>query len=165
MTFSVLATGLFLFFAVLALHVLLWNLFKIKKEMFWLAAVFIVAPGIVAALSWALGIAHASSTIASGMLYAALAAVYIQTYPALREDIPSIRILMTIHAAANGMTRREIIDRLMRQKLFATKITDLENDALISIQEDRMRLTVMGAALARIFQTYRKLLGHAAGRG
>ncbi len=165
MTFSVLATGVFLFFAVLATHVLLWNLFKIKKEMLWLAVVFIVVPGMMMTLSWVLGISTAISTIATGMLYAALAAVYIQTYPALREDIPSIRILMTIHATTGGMTRSEIIDHLMRQKLFATKITDLKNDALIGIQEDRMRLTTMGAALARIFQTYRKLLGHTAGRG
>ncbi len=165
MTFSALIAGIFLFFVVLAMHALLWNLFKIKKEILWLAAVFIVAPGAVAGLSWALGVANASFTIASGMLYVALAAVYIQTYPALREDIPSIRILMTIRAGSNGMTRREIIERLMRQKLFSTKIADLENDALICIQEDRMRLTTMGAALARIFQAYRKLLGHAAGRG
>lgn len=165
MTLSVLAYGFFLFFFALVAHVLLWNLFKIKKEILWLTAVFIVIPGLIM-LSWrAMDFSSTESTIAIGMLYAALAVVYMQTYPALREDIPSIRILMTVQEHSGSMMHHEIIAHLAQQKLFETKIADLENDALIYIRENRMHLTTMGAVLAKIFRTYRRLLGYAVGRG
>jgi len=165
MPLFVLAYGICLFFAALVMHVALWNLFRIRREILWLAVVFIAIPAVIVASSWTIGFLDTTSTIAAGMLYTALAVVYIQTYPALREDVPSIRILMTVYGRSGSMTRREIIDHLARQRLFETKIADLENDALIYVREDRMHLTTMGTVLARVFHSYRKLFGRTAGRG
>ena len=165
MTLLVLAYGIGLFLAVLVTHVLIWNLLRIRKEILWLAFVFFVVPGATLLLVWSADLLDVSSVTASGMLHASLAVVYIQTYPALREDIPSIRILMSVHRRPEGMTRPEIIERLVAQGFFDTKIKDLQNDALVCAQDDRLYLTVMGSRLAGVFHYYRKLLGHAVGRG
>jgi predicted membrane channel-forming protein YqfA (hemolysin III family) len=165
MTLLALACGIGLFAAVLVAHVLMWNLLRIRKELLWLAFVFFVIPGVVLLSAWSAGFLDASSVAASGMLYASLAVVYVQTYPALREDIPSIRILMSVHRQSGGMTRSEIIEHLEAQGLFDAKIQDLQDDALVRVQDDRLYLTAMGARLAGMFHYYRKLLGHALGRG
>lgn len=63
------------------------------------------------------------------------------------------------------MTRSEIIEHLEAQAFFDAKIQDLQNDALVRVQDDRLYLTAMGARFAGMFHYYRKLLGHAVGRG
>lgn len=165
MTLLVLACGIGLFVAALAIHVLMWNLLRVRKEILWLAFVFFVIPGMALLSTWLAGFLDTSSVTASGMLYASLAVVYVQTYPALREDIPSIGILMSVHRQSGGMTRPEIIEQFVAQGFFDTKIKDLQNDALVHVQDDRLYLTAIGAKLAGVFYYYRRLLGHAAGRG
>lgn len=165
MTPFVLAGGAGLFAAVLALHILVWNLLRIRKEMLWLAFVFFAVPGAMLLLAWLAGLLAAISMIASGMIYASLALVYIQTYPALREDIPSVRILMTVYRQPGGITRAGVIEHLASQGFLDTKIRDLQSDALVRVKDDRLQLTAAGAGLAAVFHHYRKLLGHAAGKG
>lgn len=165
MTQFVIACGVGLFVVVLTLHVLMWNLIRIKKEMLWMVFIFFVVPGTALLSAWLAGFLDALSAIASGMLYTSLAVVYIQTYPAVREDIPSIRILMSVHRQPGGMTRFEIIEHLVAHGFFGIKIKDLQNDSLVRAQDDRLYLTAMGAGLASVFHHYRKLLGHAVGKG
>ncbi len=165
MTLLALACGIGLFVAILVVHVLMWNLLRIRKEMLWLALVFFAVPGLALQLVWSAGFLDASSVTASGLLYAALAVVYVQTYPALREDIPSVRIIMSVRRQPGGMTRSEIIEHLVPHGIFDAKIKDLQNDALVRVQNDRLYLTAMGARLAGVFHYYRKLLGQAAGNG
>jgi len=165
MTLTVLAYGIGLFIAALTTHVLLWNLFCIRKEVLWLIIVFMVIPLIILITLCATGCLDITVATAAGLLHMALAAVYVQTYPALREDIPSIRILMLVHENYGGMTRHELVAQLARHKLFETKILDLENDSFIRVMDGRMTLTTAGAVLAAIFNFYRRLLRCDAGKG
>ncbi len=166
MTFSLLAHGIGLFIAALVTHVLLWNMFRIRKEVLWLAVVFVVIPLMALAALRAAGyLETAASMIAIGLLHMALTAVYVQTYPALREDIPSLRILTLVHAHAGGLTRDDLVTRLAGHGLFETKISDLENDAFVRVRDGRMTLTVAGAALAGVFHLYRRLLASKVGKG
>lgn len=165
MTPSVLVGGAGLFLAVLITHVLIWNLFRIRQEIFWLALVFFILPWPLLFLIWNAGHLDVSSATALGILYISLAVVYVQTYPALREDIPSIRILLTVHEKRGGMTRSEIIRRLGTRDFFETKIHDLQNDALVRVRNERLHLTIMGAVLACVFYYYRKALGRDFGKG
>jgi uncharacterized SAM-binding protein YcdF (DUF218 family) len=165
MTLSVLVYGIGLFIVALTMHVLVWNLFRIRKEILWLAVIFFVIPGIILAASSTAGLLDATAVAACGMLYVAMAVAYIQTYPALREDIPSVRILMSIHSHSGSMTCREIVEHLAPSQLFEPKIAELENDFLIRIRDDRLHLTALGGKLSGVFYYYRKLLGHEAGRG
>jgi len=165
MTFTVLACGIGLFIAALTTHVLLWNLFCIRKEVLWLIIVFMVIPLIILITLCATGCLDITVATAAGLLHMALAAVYVQTYPALREDIPSIRILMLVHENYGGMTRHELVAQLARHKLFETKILDLENDSFIRVMDGRMTLTTAGTVLAATFYFYRRLLRCDAGKG
>ena len=165
MTFTVLAYGIGLFIAALTTHVLLWNLFCIRKEVLWLVIVFMVIPVMIVATLCAAGCLDITTATAVGLLHTALAAVYVQTYPALREDIPSIRILMLVHENNGGLTRHDLVARLARDKLFETKILDLENDSFLRVMDGRMTLTTAGAVLAATFHFYRRLLGCDAGKG
>lgn len=166
MTFSLLAHGIGLFVAALTAHVLLWNMFRIRKEVLWLAVVFVVIPLMALAALRATGyLETAASTVAIGLLHMALTVVYVQTYPALREDIPSLRILTLVHAHSGGLTRDDLVTRLAGHGLFETKVSDLENDAFVRTRDGRMTLTVAGAALAAVFDFYRRWLGHASGKG
>ena len=165
MTLSVLVHGVGLFLASMIVHVLLWNMFRIRKEVLWLAIVFIAIPIMILVALWATGYADAAFTTATGMLHMALALMYIQTYPALREDIPSIRILMRVHSQPNGMKREDILSQLDGARFLETKIDDLENDVLVASDRGVLRLTFVGTLLAVIFGLYRRLLGIQSGRG
>ena len=165
MTFTVLACGIGLFIAALTTHVLLWNLFCIRKEVLWLIIVFMIVPFMILVTLCAAGCLDITMATAVGLLHMALAAVYVQTYPALREDIPSMRILMAVHENYGGLTRHELVARLARHKLFETKILDLENDSFVRVMDGRMTFTTAGAALAATFNFYRRLLGCDAGKG
>lgn len=165
MTFTVLAYGIGLFIAALTTHVLLWNLFCIRKEVLWLIIVFMVIPFMILVTLCAAGCLDITLVTAVGLLHMALAAVYVQTYPALREDIPSIRILMLVHENYGGLTRHDLVAQLARHKLFETKILDLENDSFVRVMDGRMTLTTAGAALAATFNFYRRLLRCDVGKG
>lgn len=165
MTLSVLACGMGLFLAALMTHVALWNIFLVRKEIAWLAFVFIVIPLAILALLYAAGLLETVFILAAGMVHLALSAVYIQTYPALREDIPSIRILMMLQANPQGLSRGQVLDGLARDQLFDTKVADLENDAFVRVRDGRMYLTNAGTILATVFLLYRKLLGSETGKG
>jgi hypothetical protein len=166
MTFSLLAHGIGLFVAALITHVLLWNMFRIRREVLWLAVVFVVIPLMVLATLRAVGyLETAVSATAVGLLHMALAVVYVQTYPALREDIPSLRILMLVHGHPGGRTRDDLVAQLTGHGLFETKLRDLENDAFVRARDGRMTLTAAGAALATVFDLYRRWLGRSAGKG
>lgn len=166
MTFSLLAHGIGLFVAALITHVLLWNMFRVKKEVLWLAVVFVVIPLVALAALRAAGyLETATSTIAIGLLHMALAVAYIQTYPALREDIPSVHILMRVHSQPNGLSREEILGQLDGARFLETKVEDLENDAFVVSRGGILHLTPVGTVLAVIFGLYRRLLGIQSGKG
>lgn len=165
MTLTVLVYGISLFIVALTMHVLLWKLFCIRKEVLWLIVVFMAIPFMVLVTLCVAGYLGIIVVAAVGMLHMALAVVYVQTYPALREDIPSMRILMLVHENHGGLTRHDLVARLARHKLFEAKILDLENDSFVRVMDGKMTLTTAGAALAAIFNFYRRLLGCDAGKG
>ena len=165
MTISVFAYGIGLFFAALTMHVTSWNLFRIKKEALWLVIIFMFIPSVILVSLWAADHLQTPLATAAGMLHMVLAVVYIQTYPALREDIPSIRILVLLHKHPEGLSREQILQLLAQQQLFETKIADLENDAFVHIRGEKINLTTAGAILSAVFNLYRKLLGSEAGKG
>ena len=146
-------------------HVLLWRFARVSKEIFWLFTIFLLCPLFLVAAATACGYCGAMEGVAVALVQTSLAVVYIQTYPALREDIPSIRILMLVDSQSNGMPREEILSQLDGAQFLETKIEDLESDVLVASDGGILRLTTAGALLASIFGLYRRLLGSRSGQG
>lgn len=146
-------------------HVLLWRATLVKKEIFWLFATLLLCPLLLVTAAIVCGYVEFMEGVAIALVHTALAVVYIQTYPALREDIPSIRILMLVDSQPNGMNREDILSQLEGAQFLETKIDDLENDALVASDGERLRLTHTGTLLAVIFGLYRRLLGASSVQG
>lgn len=146
-------------------HVLLWRIVRVKREIFWLFTIFLLCPLLLVAAAIACGYEEAIEGVAIALVQTSLAVVYIQTYPGLREDIPSIRILTQVHSQMNGMNREDILSQLDGARFLETKIDDLENDVLVASDGGVLRLTFIGTLLAVIFGLYRRLLGAPSGRG
>ena len=158
----VLLLGLATFAINLLVHAAIWNLFRVHKEIQALLILFVVAPSI-----GYLGLVLTSlvppwPVIAAGLLHLMLACAYIQTYPALREDIPSVRILFMIHANP-GIHNSDVVRHFhMEGLLDSQKVKDLGRDGLIVKSDSpssRLVLTKSGALLAAFFYSYRKILG------
>jgi superfamily II helicase len=98
-------------------------------------------------------------------LYIGLSCVYIQTFPVLKEDIPSFRILRIIANNKKGVSEKEIIKLMGTTDLFNIKLTELEEDNFLKKENSKITLTNSGRILANIFIAYRKLLGLGRGDG
>ncbi len=154
-----------LFAAALIAHVLLWRFVRVKREIFWLFMIFLLCPLLLVPTVVVSGHEGTKEAIAIALVHISLAFVYIQTYPGLREDIPSIRILKLVHSQPDGMNREDILSQLDGARFLETKIDDLENDVLIVTDRGVLRLTPVGTFLAVIFGLYRRLLRTPSGRG
>ncbi len=165
MNAHVLVAGVLLFALAMVAHVLLWRVARVKKEIFWLFATLLLGPLLLVIAAIACGYAEIMEGVAIALVQTALAVVYIQTYPALREDIPSIRILMLVDSQPDGMDRMDILNQLDGAQFLETKIDDLENDVLVVSDGKVLRLTYTGTLLAVIFGLYRRLLGTSSVQG
>ncbi|TAM45949.1 MAG: hypothetical protein EPN55_06960 [Gammaproteobacteria bacterium] len=166
MPFRILALSLLLFAGVFVLHVAVWRLFRVRREMLLLALLFLAVPGVALVVALVSGRLAPVETMATVLMLYALSVAYIQTYPGLKDDIPSFRILMLLdQAGRGGMTESEILDQIGEQSLFAFKVAELESDSLVIRNGDRVRLTPAGRMLATVFRSYRRLLGLGPGKG
>ncbi len=166
MPFRILALSLLLFMGVFMLHVAVWRLFRVCREMLLLALLFLAVPGVALVVVLVAGWLAPAETLAMALMVYSLSVAYIQTYPGLKDDIPSFRILMLLdQAGREGLTESEILARIGEQSLFAFKVAELENDSLVIRDGDRVRLTPAGRILATVFRSYRRLLGLGLGKG
>ncbi|MES2910980.1 MAG: hypothetical protein V4718_06315 [Pseudomonadota bacterium] len=163
----VLAAGVGAFLVLLAAQVILWRVLGVRREMLGLAVVYLLMPVFVFVAMALLTNTDLLDLILAGFLYLALACGYIQTYPALREDIPSFRILFAIDAAGpGGLSEDEIAAALGIRNLLSRKMDDLSSDRLVGVDADgKLHLLPAGRWLAIVFRTYRKTLGLQRGLG
>lgn len=83
---------------------------------------------------------------------------YIQTYPALREDIPSVKILMLVNQYEGIDVKQLMENKILNKDLKTSKDNDLLNDGFIIIKNGSFELTKTGKFLALMFKSYRKLI-------
>lgn len=162
-----LLTGLIFFVLALVSHVLIGKFFKIRREIACLALLFLLIMPLLLAGFFAGRQVPLGEFYASAMVYLSLALAYLQTYPALKTEIPTFRILLLIHRAKReGLTIGEIEKNLSGDaELYNLKMTELQEDRLLDRQEGRWVLKRAGALLADTFILYRRLLGLKSGRG
>ncbi|MFH1222827.1 MAG: hypothetical protein V1647_00615 [Pseudomonadota bacterium] len=156
----------YLFIAVFAVHVVYWRTMKPKKQMSPLFYIFILVPIMVLSLLGYNGILNNSDTILISVLYIALALAYIQTYPAIQANSPSLYLVNLIGKTKQGLSVAEIERGLGKKQLIDVKVSELEDEKLITVSDNSMmELKPKGKVLALVFICYRAFLGISEGRG
>ena len=170
MGFDFLYFGIGAFLIVLLLHILVWNVWQPKAEIKPLLLIFIILP----TLGWLvglllienIGLLSVLDLGLSSLLYYALAAAYIQTYPAITTEIPSFRVLLLLHEAGeSGLSRDKLVVKFGTGELLESRLELMKEDSLVKMEGDRIGLSAAGNLLATIFMTYRRLLGLNQGKG
>ena len=168
MSIEALLNGLMFFSICLVFFLFSVRLYKPKKEIMYILIVFIVFPSIVfVALFF---IRDYSQEILKFVVIAeihyAMSLAFIQTYPVLKIEIPTFKILILLKDAKNiGLTKSELKELMPEKELFMDRLIDLKNDGLISQSNGNISLNPPGRFLAQIFYNYRRLLGFSTGQG
>lgn len=155
--------GFFLFLAALAGHVVLWRRRAPKRHVPALLGAFSVPALMYAALAPARGCDLWSDLLA----YAALAAAYMQTYPAAQAQSPTLLIAAALEAAPSGLSDEELSRALPREMLVGDRVADLLAAGLVvpGSRPGTVRLAERGALLLPPFRLLRLILGLPEGRG
>lgn len=164
---AVLLEGLGYFLSVFFIHLLIWRVVRVKKEILYLVLIFLCLPLAALGARFFLGFLKFPEFLAVALVHLSLALAYMQTYPTFRRDIPTFRILLLIHENKDrGTGMEEILSAVHEESgLFFEKIDELENDALVAKNGDTLTLRPAGKILALVFIAYRWLLGFPAGAG
>lgn len=156
-----------LFFISLLIQLFAIKFLSIKREILMLLIVFIIIPIFLNILNWYFNLITLNY-ISSIILLLGLSGSYLQTYPALKNDIPTFKILFFI----DQFNKNKInIDRTKLIKLFNinelenNKVKELINDGLIKKSNDYFSLTLFGNLMAYIFKKYRCILNLDRGKG
>lgn len=91
------------------------------------------------------------------MLVALLNLAFIMTYPALREEIPTFKIIRII--STNKSTKSVIAKKVLEEINLDLKINQAISNNLIYIRGEQLSLTYIGLIIAIFFIFFRKILG------
>jgi len=151
--------SLFLFGFGLALQVVIWNINRISAELFVLILIFCVLPLFeILVLFYYIDL---NLVEASHILLAVFSAnlAYMLTYPALKENIPSVKILFYLRDNPGSSESLISNDPIFHRSLVSDKERQLLNDRLLVVKDGKIQITRAGLIFVRFFRFYRKLLG------
>lgn len=156
------------FLAALAVHAIIWRIRLPRSRAAALIAVFAVTPavsyGALALRGLPCGTAlGAAELAAAGLLYAALSAAYIMSYPAFEAISPTLAIALML-GRSGGLTKEEL-SRSIGGELLGPRIKDLSDSGLITISNGSYGLTAKGRLLSGFFTGFRAFLGLPEGDG
>lgn len=98
------------------------------------------------------------------LLFTAFTLAYMITYSGLEADSPSLVMVLSIaRAGPEGLSKDVFYQQMTDDILIKPRVRDLLTDHMAYLDGDTYRLTPKGILLARIFVTYRSILG--AGKG
>lgn len=176
--YQIIFSGLLLFFIAVCLHVALWRLFKpIRRLLSLLAVLFAVplssfvvlkyfnGPGTGGAASFVSGL-WSVDLAAVLLLYFALVAAYILSYPAMQARCPTLRMVLRIEGAMpRGLAFEELAASFDRRDILEDRIEDLARSGFIRESGKGYAITRRGLVLLKPFLILRSLLGLPAGSG
>jgi hypothetical protein len=159
------------FVIILFIHVIFWNIFRIKSEILALMTLFFACPFFF----WVIIFIYSEITntyegidiLLSAFLFFVLCGAYVQTYPAISTEIPSSRILTIIkNANKEGIKKEDIFLNFSENELLSSRIELLLQDKLIVVNNNEsIELSQLGSFLANSAIFYRRILGLREGRG
>ena len=165
---AVLIWGIFSFLLAFFLHLLVWRTRLPKRQARTMLIIFFgVFPAIFLGAIW-LGIKNPTSSwflhsfseyIHTAFLHLVLTLAYLNTYPALEADSPSLVVTGTIFQAGRDGLAKDIFQESMTDDiLLVPRLKDLLLDEMAFMEGEKYRLTSKGIWLARIFSFYRHLI-------
>ena len=151
------------------IHVAIWRLARPANSAIVLASIFLatlagglLALGLLAPPAW--WPAHWSSYAGTATVYFGLMAAYINTYPAMEAESPSLQMLRRLSDAADaGLSVEEMQSMIGGESLVTARIRDLLAERYAILHGDRLVLTPKGRAIASVFHAYRRLIGRRIG--
>lgn len=155
---KILFFGSVLFLFSMLFQIAVWHFFLIKKEITVLALLYFIFP-LAAFMAFAV---YESMDLWDAMLIALFHCIasscFVLTYPALKGDIPSLRVLKFV-LSNPGTHATEVIKALTKHPAFKSrKLKELETEQLARFRGDRLILTRKGRLIAVFFYFFRKLI-------
>jgi len=172
----ILAGGAATFIASLIIHILVWRILKPSRQLLWLILIFIIFPVLAYTLIFGIiclrafqgeNLTAAFFQILFALIWhCAISSAYIMTYPPIQAGCPSLKIIQSVAAAMpEGLTPKDIERIFSEDTLFSDRITDLEEDGLITLNYNAWGMTFAGRVISKFFLSYRKLLKLPLGEG
>jgi len=168
----VLLTALISFACCLTCHVALWRLAPPRSDV---RALFVIFLGVPTLIALGFVVAGASTggewpprldVLAILLLHGALSLAYIQTYPAVQAQSPSLEIAYAVFKSTpRGLSREELLGALDSGQLVDDRIEDLVANRLVRASGDRYALTPLSTCIVKVFLGFRALLGLASRGG
>jgi hypothetical protein len=163
---TILGHALALFCSCLAVHILVWRIWKVRSQGMWLSLIFLIAPtlslgidlvlpwvGIVTRIEWA-------QTFLTLLLHYALSVSYMLLYTGITGFSPSIAILQRIATSLPaGLLREELAPAWFTDEMLSgARHNNLKHMELISESAEVLRLRARGRFIDVCFLIFRRVL-------
>lgn len=154
-----------LIFLAFVVHVMIWRTRRPPNSGVALLIIFMIIGLIAIALFFFWSWRHGSeingpALTQTVLLYFAGMAGYINTYPAIEADSPSLLLAYELRLAGSvGLTKSEIMARFNDDFVFLPRLQNLIDEKIVETVDGRLLLTAKGRAIARIFFGFRCLTG------
>lgn len=165
------STVLFRAFALLltclACHVLIWRIWRVRKQAVWLSVIFLIAPTICSAIYLLLPFAASLGQLErvrltlTLILHYAISVSYMLLYTGITDFSPSIAVLQRVASSMpNGLKREELAPEWFTdERLSGTRHRNLKNLGLISESAGVLHIERRGRLIALPFLVFRRVLG------
>ena len=168
MSAKVIIWAFLIFLAAFMVHVFVWRVVKPKAQIAFLFGIFFFVP----LAAYGVLLIFSNDRIALSLaflLYLSVAAVYVQTYPAIQANCPSLFIVHVIGKSQQGLGISGVQQRIEKIGLTSLdeRVKDLFNDRLIATSADEtVTLTGSGKLMVWVIVILRKyILGLKEGEG
>lgn len=147
------------FFVFLFLFSISFRFFGIKNDFIFLVIFFLILPVPLFFYFVTINFFSNFEIVMLLCLFYLLSLTFIQTFPALKENIPSIKILFFIFKNP-GLNNSEVINILLEFDNFIEhKNEELASDSFVTLRNGKYQLTLIGNLIVLFFLFYRKILG------
>ena len=171
----VLFIGVSLFFISLSLHIFIWRFSIPRNQRRTLLIIFILilvlGMSSIIIIDTIIGLFKINTSILLiqvihiVLLYTGLTLAYIVTYSALEVDSPSLVIINIIVNNKEGISVKDLYRNLTDDMLLKPRLEDLSKENMAIKIDDIYYITQKGANMARLFNSYRKILNISASGG
>lgn len=167
---AVLERALALFALAQGVHIAWWRILGPPRGyLYWFAAIWAVGFALVLGVWLAVGglllgtldMAECVAWFGAFVAYIALCGAYVMIYPAITDLSPSLEIIRALGRAAGCRLATSEIERLpvIAAHRVAYRVRNLQSSSLVRSDNGILRLTPFGAAIGRLIDAYRRLLG------
>lgn len=167
MYLSSLITGITIFACLVIAHIIMVRLIVPRQHIKLLFILFLLLPQAVAVflLLQNTDSFTTNELFTSWLLLLSLCCAYIQTFPAVQANAPSLQIVYFLGQTVNGMTEEEICSNFQSEELLEKRIDDLITEGFVYKYDGQLCLTAKGKIFAGSFSFFRKMYGLELGEG